>query len=337
MKKILMTSHLASINPNSPAFKLDANSIILVEPDGLEIVVGQSAFTLSPEGGRIFGGGPTDRHYQRLVRALIAKGLGEGEHEITIGLSAAKQYVMEFRAGKSTIALKDEGVNSLAEALKEINFKVGSSESPIKTCRVTLVPNKDVPVLYETEAVTEVMPKQANSYLLFQIGSGDWQSVVVVDRKIVHSTQSRVQGIAGAEAKLAELLGLSVVETKKAWLTGTRPNGDLESKPVSCQIEKTRAARAHISENLPKLLNSMDGYKDRLGALVISGGAVKDPAFIKELIAEIPGSITAFTIDNPNLGTIDPVFACAEGIYAQKVSCALDIGNSYLKGIFDND
>ena len=67
---------------------------MFVATSPLETVVGSSAFIYNPDGGRIFGGSPTDQHYQRLVRALLAKGLGAGDHEITVGLSAAKQHVM---------------------------------------------------------------------------------------------------------------------------------------------------------------------------------------------------------------------------------------------------
>jgi hypothetical protein len=338
MKKIMMASHSATLPHNIPTSKLHADSIILVDEDGLETVVGSSAFVFNPDGGRIFGGSPTDQHYQRLVRALLAKGLGAGEHEVTIGLSAAQQYVMSFRANKSTTDLNIDATKALADAIKEIRFREGSTDGAIKTCRVSLVENKPVAVLYETEAVTRIMPPQAQSYLLNQIGSGDWQSCCVIDRKVQHQTHRRVQGISGAEQKLKDILGLSLVETKKAWMKGQRPDGTLASEVVSCEAEKARAARAHITEQLPSLLNSLDGLHDRIGAVVISGGAVHDEAFIAQLKKEIPSNLVTITLKDLKIsdgdGELDPSYACAMGIQSLGVSVAMDIGNSFLKGVF---
>ena len=341
MKKIMMASHTATLPTHIPTSKLNPDSVILVDDDGLETVVGSSAFIYNPDGGRIFGGSPTDQHYQRLVRALLAKGLGAGDHEISVGLSAAKQHVMSFRANKSTTDLNDDATKALADAIKEIRFREGSTDGAIKTCRVRLVEDKPVSVLYETEAVTRIMPPQAQSYLLFQIGSGDWQSCCVVDRKVQHQTHRRVQGVSGAEQKLKELLGLSLVETKKAWVKGERPDGTMASTVVSCEAEKSRSARAHITEHLPSLLNSLDGLHDRIGAVVISGGAVHDDVFIEQLKKEIPSDLATVTLTDLQIadadGVLDPSFACAVGIQSLGVSAAMDIGNSFLKGIFVNE
>ena len=340
MKKVIMASHVATLNPQVPAFALEKDSIILVDQDGLETVVGSSALQLSPDGGRIFGGRPTDQHYQRMVRAVLAKGLGEGEHTVSVGLSAAKQSVLEFRGDRSSNALHDDATKALVSAISEIRYRVGTSDAPIKVCRVNLVEDKPVQVLYETEAVSKIMPPQAQSYLLFQIGSGDWQSVVVLDRKIMHHTHQRVQGIAGAENKLMELLNLSRAETKKAWISSTRPDQSLTSERVDCSTEKNRAARAHIAEHLPALLNSIEGLQDRIKAVVISGGAVHDEVFIHHLKQEIPSNLKPLTlhelqIADPESGVLNPTFACAVGISSQGVDVALDIGNSFLKAVFN--
>lgn len=42
-----MASHVATLNPQVPAFALEKDSIILVDQDGLETVVGSSALQLS--------------------------------------------------------------------------------------------------------------------------------------------------------------------------------------------------------------------------------------------------------------------------------------------------
>lgn len=340
MKKVKIPSHTATINSNAPSFALSDDSIILVDDDGLETIVGANALDLAPNGGRVFGGTPEDRHYQRLVQALVAKGLGAGEHIITAGLSAPAQFVNTFRKDKGSSELNPVSRGALAAALKEIKFREGRSDAQLKVCRVTLVEDKPTPVLYETEAVSKVMPVQARSYLLCQIGCGDWQSVAVVGGKVMHHTHQRVPGVSGAEAKLQDLLHLSRSETKRAWLRGERPSKSMASDFVSCEEEKRRAARAHIAESLPSILNSLEGYHDRISAVVISGGAVHDEVFMEQLKAELPSTLTPFTLSDLKIldfdqeNMMDPVFACASGIKSLGVSVALDIGNSHLKGIF---
>lgn len=338
---VKIPSHVATILPDMPAFKLTDDSIIIVESDGKEFVVGATATRYNPDGGRVFGGSVKDRHYQRLVCALLAKGLGEGDHEITMGLSAAKQFIDEFRAHKGSTALNDEAVDMLAGVVKEIKYKVGSSDSPTKTCRVSLKPDESVHVLFETEAVCRVIPKKAKTYLLMQIGGGDWQSVVVVDGNMMHNTHSRVEGVSGAQKKLASLLKLSRAETQEAWISETRPNG-MGGKRECCIVEKTRAANAYIFEQIPGILNNIEGYTDRIKAVVVSGGAVNDETFMSQLKEEMPQSLRVFTIKELHAASsddesteIDPVFACAYGLASLGVSAALDIGNSHLKGVFN--
>lgn len=344
MKKVLIPSHSAAVPTTAPAFPLTHDSIILVDPDGLEMVVGASAFELAPNSGRVFGGSPEDLHYQRLVQALAAKGLGAGEHEITVGLSAAVQYVMKLRESRGTNSLSEQAGKALVSSLSEIRFREGRSDAPIKTCRITLKENVATPVLFETEAVAKVMPAQARSYLLFQIGCGDWQSCAVVDGKIQHHTHQRVAGISGAEGKLRSMLQLSAQEARRAWERGQCPAKNMGSEYVSCEKEKIMAARSHITESLPLLLNSIDGLQDRISALVISGGAVHDQVFIEQLKKEIPSTFKVFTLSDLKIidagepdNIMDPIFACASGIKNMGVSAALDIGNANLKGIFTYD
>ena len=44
MKKIMMASHTATLPTHIPTSKLNPDSVILVDDDGLETVVGSSAF-----------------------------------------------------------------------------------------------------------------------------------------------------------------------------------------------------------------------------------------------------------------------------------------------------
>ena len=91
----------------------------------------------------------------------------------------------------------------------------------------------------------------------------------------------------------------------------------------------------------PELVNKLQCYQDRIKAIVLSGGAVNDATFVDALIAEMPSRYSIYTIDQFQImepdgsKLMDPSFTCAFGIHSTGVNVGLDIGNAYLKGVFD--
>lgn len=341
MKTIRFKPDMAALQPNVDPFEIK-NSIVLVEDD-IEHLIGDDAVKLGVSGVRITGGTIRDRHYQRLLKALLAKGLGAGQHTISVGLSASSNYMNEFRESMSKNVLNKDDYALLESLVKEIKFRDGRTDAPVQICNVTLKREKPVPVLYETEAVRNVIPKEATTYAIFQIGGGDWQSMLVVDGEICVDTHTRVAGVNNCITKLAEHLDVSPKTADKAWFTNTKPNpnGGIDNQWIDCTADKAKVIRGFISAQLPQLLNSFEGHKDRIKAIVISGGAVNDDTFINILKDEIPQKLRVHTFHDfecmePNGGKLmSASFTCAFGIYAHGVDVGLDIGNAYLKGVFD--
>ncbi len=162
MKTVRFQPTLAALSGSIDPFEIK-NSIVLIE-DGTEYLIGDDAYKLGDSGARIVGGTVKDRHYQRLIKALLAKGLGAGEHEISVGFSASSNYMDEFRDSSSKNILSEEDFNILSDKVSEIKFRVARTDAPVQVCRVNLT-KKKVPVLYETEAVRNVIPESAKTYV----------------------------------------------------------------------------------------------------------------------------------------------------------------------------
>ena len=318
------------------------NSIVLVEGNS-EYLIGDDAKDYGGSGQRLIGGSIQDKHYQRYIQALLAKGLGPGDHTISIGLSAAANYIDEFRTDKSSNVLNQEDHKLLAGLVAEIRFRSGRTDAPIQLCRVKLKP-EDVPVLYETEAVRNVIPNTAMTFGIFQIGGGDWQSLLVVDGEIKRDTHARVAGIRHCISRMKEQFGLQPDTAEKAWHTETAPRWGKHlyaSEWESCVDATKEIVHSSVATYSPELVNKFQGYQDRIKAIVLSGGAVHDATFVDALIAEMPSRYSIYTIDQFQImepdgsKLMDPSFTCAFGIHSTGVNVGLDIGNAYLKGVFD--
>lgn len=339
-KTVKMMSYVAMFNKNTPSFPMSEGSIIIIDENGSEFLVGDDAPAFSPDSGRITGGSLKDAHYCRLLKALVAKGLGGGEFTISVGMSAAANQIQKFREHRGATTLNEADFVKLQDVVKSIKFRVGRSDAPIQTCEVKLkaVP---VPVFYETEAVAKVMPDYAKTMMLFQVGGGDWQSLIVIDGDVQQQTHTRAVGLNAAIEQLGKDLGLSKKEALRAWMTNTKPSDGLRGEPVDCVSEKSSAIRQHISINLSKIIASTEGFQDRLQAVVVSGGAVHDELFLNVLKEELPSDYTMYSVSDMELmepngkKLMDPSFTCAFGIKSTGCDVALDIGNNYLKGIFD--
>lgn len=341
-KEVKMLSYFSVVRPNYPAMEIDDKTVIIVEDDGSQYAIGNDAPKFDPNSGRITGGSLKDKHYCRLIKALVAKGLGGGDFTLSVGMSAAANQIEKFRENRGATTLNREDLTKLKQVLSKIQFRVGSSIAPIQTCCVTLK-EKPVPVLYETEAVMKIMPDYAKTMMLFQIGGGDWQSLISIDGEIQHQTHTRAAGLNGAIDLLGIELGLGKKESINAWMTNKKPSRALEGTEEDCVSEKTRAIRQHIVTQLPTLLASTEGYQDRIRAIVVTGGAVHDELFIELLKSEIPSDYHVYSVNDMELmvpggkKVMDASYGCAYGIFSSGCDIALDVGNNYLKGVFQYD
>ena len=346
MKKVKLEPIIAGINNHVDHF--DIKGSILIENGDNKYLIGKAATELSNSGERIQGGTVEDLHFQLLIKSILALGLGAGDHEISVGFSVSSHIMNEFRRDPSKNALSDDHFDTLAEAVKEIRFRVGNTGATTQVCRVKLR-QEEVPVLYETQAVYNVIPTRAQTYALFQIGGGDWQSMLVVDGKPRIDTHKRVSGLKDCVANLRRDLSLQLATAEKAWHEEKKPSntdGINESGKdqgwVCCKSDKARIINNHIFTNLPDLINTFRDYPDRIKSIIVSGGAVHDDTFLEVLREQVPNKYKIFTIvqfrvSEPDDADVlmDPSFTCAFGIQSTGVKVGLDIGNAYLKGVFN--
>ncbi len=319
------------------------NSIIIIDKN-VEFIVGKTAQFEFPESARAIGGTLKTPQYRILLKAIVALSLGEGEHDVSLALSAAQNWIENFRDKAGSIKLSKENKELLEEHLNEIKFRRGSSDSPIKTCKINI--QNDPTVYFETQAVTHCLPTQFKNYVLWQIGHGDLQQTVLIDGKPVKNALQRVEGLSGAIKRFAKNTKLSEAEAVKAWQMGTRPESDeMNGKRIDCSNEKRIAAREYFSHSINKLLNTMQDYKDRVKNIILSGGASKDPVAVEILKEEVEqtGWYKLHVINNLSVKDEkleDPVFVCAYGLANAPIMqqyegkrLGIDVGNFALKSV----
>ena len=341
MKQSFVPSFICPI-PREPV-ALCSNSIV-IEDDGVEFLVGRTAQLDAPESARVIGGTLSTPQYRRLLKALVAISLGEGEHEIGLGLSVATNWINRFRDKQGSINLSKENKELLETAISEIKFRKGNTNSPQKILRVKLA--IEPTVYFETQAVTFCIPQNLKTYALWQMGHGDKQQAVLIDGRSATNALQRVEGLAGAIKRFAQNTGLSEAESLKAWQLGTKPEADgMNGKRIDCENEKRIAAREYFSNSVSKLLNSMQDYKERIRNIILSGGAAKDEIAVEILKEEVEstGWYKLHTINNlpvKDERCEDPLFVCAHGLasapFVQQFEgkrLGLDVGNFALKSI----
>lgn len=320
------------------------NNSIIIEDDGVEFIVGKTAQFEFPDSARAIGGTLKTPQYRRLLKAIVALSLGEGEHDISLALSVAQNWIENFRDKAGSIKLSKENKELLETSLKEIKFRKGSSDAPIKTCKINI--QNEPTVYFETQAVTHCLPTQFKNYILWQIGHGDQQQTVMIDGKPVKNALQRVEGLSGAIKRFAKNTKLSEAEALKAWELGTRPeSNEINGKRVDCTNEKRIAAREYFSHSISKLLNTMQDYRDRVRNIILSGGASKDSIAVEVLKEEVESTgwfklhvINNLTIKDEKLE--DPVFVCAHGLANAPImlqfdgkKLGIDVGNFALKSV----
>jgi hypothetical protein len=324
----------------SEELKFDANSII-IEDDGCEYLIGEAAGQESLKSQRQVGGSLKRPQYKRLLKGLVASILGEGKHKVTPSLSASLQWIDLFREGVGQSLLSEENKKLLKEAISEIKFKTGSNLSPLKLCQVEF--DEKAFIFSEIQAVASAIPPQLKTYVLWQLGHGDLQQVVIIDGKPQTSTLAQAEGIAGAINKFAALTKLSESEALKAWHSNTIPekNG-MNGVRIDATKYKTMAINQYYNEVFASLINKNEKYKERATNIVLSGGGAKDNMFVDILKREVEadGIYKLYKINElpvKDLRCDDPSFTCVNGLLSivqntgSKI-LALDVGNSYLKG-----
>jgi hypothetical protein len=257
-------------------------------------------------------------------------------------MSAAKDWIETFRQTKGEYVFSEESTKLFEETISEIRFKTNSTLSPWKTCRVTSE-NRPM-ILFENQAVSYSLPRGVKSYILWQLGHGDWQQLTFVDGIPQPQTYQRVRGISGAIKEFAEITGLSLAEADKAWRIGTLPEaGGMNGIRVDCSAQKQLAAKKFIQQSIPSLLNETDLYSGRARKIVLSGGGAKDEFILEALKKEISdvGKYDFIRINQiPTMEEYDPSYTCVQGMlkfpdvlkYSGNI-LAVDLGNSFLKSV----
>lgn len=331
MKLVSIPAYISKL----PIEPIDLKDSVVVEDDGMEYLVGAAAMAVAPDSTRRFGGTLARPEYRRLLKALVAITLGEGEHNIsTSALAAAMPFVDRFRTapGKTDLAPEQEAL--LRESLSDIKFRINRSDDRVRRCAVSLI---EKPRIYhELQAVHFAIPPQLKSYVAWQLGHGDWQQSVIVDGVPMRDGFQTAEGIAGAVRRLGEVLSIAPAEADKAWRLGKRPApGTMNGLVVPCDDEKRAALKQHINAVLGKLLNAVVPWRDRVRNIVLSGGGAKDDLVVEVLTAEVE-SDGIFKLHRINDLPIkdercdDPSFTCVRGLLNHH-SLAIDVGNSFLK------
>lgn len=311
---------------------------IIIEDSGSEYLIGEDARTEKPDSVRQFGGSLEVPQYRRLLKGLAAHLLGEGEHKVAPVLSAAHHMIDRFRASKGSVALSPEARQMLVETLGEIRFKTGRSDAPWKVCRIRF---EDEPrVYFEYQAVFDALPEEVKSALIWQIGYGDWQQTLIIDRRPMKDSGQRIEGLSGAVKLFAKKTGLAFGDAVVAWeqekYSDKAASSGLNGVQRNCRAEKIDALRHWIGAGLGDLLPSIEQWRTRFKSCIVSGGLCKDETFWSVFKEELAGqSFNLFRVHElpehfRNERTNDAAMAVVQGLL-RKGTLALDPGNGRLK------
>jgi hypothetical protein len=329
-------AHITHVPMGDP-FDLSPKSII-VHDSGSEYLIGEDARTEKPDSVRQFGGALDVPQYRRLLKGLVAHILGEGSHEVSPALSAAHHMIDRFRSAKGSVTLSTEARASLNEALSEIKFKTGRSDSSWKTCNVKF---QDEPrVYFEYQAVFEALPENIKSCLIWQIGYGDWQQSLIIDRRPMKDSGQRIEGLSGAVKIFAKKTGLAFGDAVVAWekerFSDRNASSGLNGIQKDCRAEKMEALRHWIGAGLGDLLPSLEQWKTRFKSCIISGGLCKDETFWQVFKEELSGqTFNLYRVNElpeqfQSTKISDSSMAVIHGLL-EKGNLALDPGNGRLK------
>jgi len=329
-------AHITHVPMGDP-LDLSPRSII-IEDAGSEYLIGEDARSEKPDSVRQFGGALDVPQYRRLLKGLVAHLLGEGTHSLTPTLSAAHHMIDRFRTNKGSVSLSAEARQLLVETLSEIRFKKGRSDAAWKTCSVQFA---DEPrVYFEYQAVFEALPDDIKSCLIWQMGYGDWQQSLIIDRRPMRDSGKRTEGLSGAVKLFAKRLGVAFGDAVVAWETELIPDRNagsgLNGVTKNCRAEKIDALRHWIGAGLGELLPSIEQWRTRFKSCIVSGGLCKDETFWKVFTEELSGQtfklhrVHELPEQFRNDRTQDSSMAVVHGLL-RKGTLALDPGNGRLK------
>ena len=330
-------AHITHV-PHGEPFVLSPNSII-VEDSGTEYLIGEDAQAEKPDSVRQFGGSLSSPQYRRLLKGALAKTLGEGKQKLSVALSAPHHHIDKFRAGPSKFHLSQEASDLFTETVRTIKFKTGRSDSEWKT--LELIPDGDIKVKFEYQAVVQAIPKGVNSFILWQIGYGDWQQTALVEKRVMKDACMRLEGLSGAVKLFAKRTGLAFGDACIAWETEEMPDSahmdGLNGKKMSCKATKEQCLRHWIGAATGDLFPTVEQWRSRLTNLIVSGGLTKDETFWRILNEEVLGQGMKLWKINELPESFkgrelceDPSFTCVQGLL-KNAELALDLGNGRLK------
>lgn len=331
MEPIELPAYVSHV-PKTDAFDLLHNSII-IEDEGSEFLMGKDAQFLKPDAGRQMGGALSDRHYRRLVKALTAKVLGAGEFKVKPVLSAAHHLIDRFRSKPGEYKLSEDAKTQLKEALKEIRFKTGRTDSDWQSCKVTI---HDPRVLFEYQAVFKTLPKSVKNAAIWQFGVGDCQQCLIIDGKPVLDASCNYEGLISAVRIFASKIRVSVPEAFDAW-ESEKINRGLSGEAISVRASKIEALRHWLSSTLAALTPRFKPFENKFSTIIASGGPIKDPTFWEVLKDELGSSdlslmkINELPDEHRTELMSDPSFTVVQGLLTEG-ELALDAGNGRLKG-----
>jgi len=319
---------------------------IIVHHNGHEYLIGVDAFQRNPKSQRTFGGTFKSKEYQILTKALFAFTYGEGEHNITAAFSAPLNWIEQLREGPGKTSLNSEMLSIVKQVTSEIQFKLNSKNEEWKICKIKFA---SCPQIYsELASVFNSMPSKYKSFALWQLGYGDFQQAVFIDRIVRPDSFFHAEGIAGAVSILEKAISyrygngiqISTAEADKAWLEGAIPElGGMNGVKISIADLKKSCAEEYIDSLVGQALNKFAKYRDRVKTIVLSGGGSKDDIFtnvLKENVVQKGFVVFKLSdLDDKNVYFEDPSFSCVGGLL-RSVSgfenpVGIDLGNSYLK------
>ena len=334
MKKVSIPAYITGVPSEKIEFGED--SIIVVD-DNIEWLVGRAAADRDPEGVRRFHGSFKRPQYRRLAMATIANLFGEGEFESDLAISVPKPSMKEFRKREKSLEIADEQWDLIKSSFSKIKFKKGSNDAPLQICKFIPTNGK---VFYETQATKEAIPDRLKSFVLWQLGHGDFQQITFIDGKPRPDTHSNVEGISGPIKIFARLTGHAIADAEEGWRNGriSKPGGMDQEVYSDAEYNdfKLRACTEYFGSSVPKLLNLNTKYSQRANKVILAGGGAKDIASVKSLRKETEGDgeyefyvCNELPIKDERLE--DPSMTTTQGML-QHAKTAIDIGNSFLKG-----
>lgn len=334
MKKFMMRTLQANL-PRTPD-GLDLSDSIIVEDEyGASVLVGGAAARYSPETGKRRGGQPKQSSWRTFLRAAVAHSLGAGEHKKSVAFSAPKTQ-MEFFRGKNNegvTLLTEENTSLIKKTTEKIRFKYKINDPWLECC----LDITETPIVnFETVAVVKGLPPRYKTFVLWQLGFGDWQQLALVDAVPDPTSMTLIDGVEGALNIFQEKTGLSKSQAYDSWISGEIPEvGSYNGKKESAESIIFSCLKSYFNNRIGPLLNNIDRYRDRIHHVILSGGSSKSNQVLEALAGEIEAEglkliPIAKVMESENLEIKDPLFATILGLSSQ-AEFSIDVGNSYIK------